>query len=82
MYVYYVFARYASKCSQIYVSVIHWTGDVILIGKWNMFRFNHPLQATRLRKEMKGVRILFLFMGFIFKVYLLVDEQIFQEART
>ena len=30
-------------------------GAVILLGQTNMFRFNHPAQAEKLRKEFKGV---------------------------
>ncbi|ELT98872.1 hypothetical protein CAPTEDRAFT_195907 [Capitella teleta] len=30
-------------------------GAVIMLGKTNMFRFNHPSQAARLRKELAGV---------------------------
>ena len=29
-------------------------GAVILLGKTNMFRFNHPAQAAKLRQELKG----------------------------
>ena len=33
---------------------LNWlTGAVILLGKTNMFRFNHPAQAAMLRKESK-----------------------------
>lgn len=27
---------------------------MILLGKTNMFRFNHPAQAAKLRQELKG----------------------------
>ena len=30
------------------------SGAVILLGKTNMFRFNHPAQAAKLRQELKG----------------------------
>jgi hypothetical protein len=30
-------------------------GAVILLGQANMFRFNHPAQAAKLREEYKGV---------------------------
>ena len=33
-------------------------GAVILIGQTNMFRFNHPAQAAKLRKEFKGVDVI------------------------
>ena len=33
------------------VSVSVSTGDVILLGKTNMLRFNHPQEAAKLRKK-------------------------------
>ncbi len=32
-------------------------GAVILLGKTNMFRFNHPAQAAKLRKELKDSNV-------------------------
>ena len=33
------------------------TGAVILLGKTNMFRFNHPGQVAQLKKDFKGVSL-------------------------
>ena len=40
----------------VYESTPLTQGAVILLGKTNMFRFNHPQQAQKLREEFKGVR--------------------------
>lgn len=38
------------------LSPLHYlTGAVILLGKTNMFRFNHPAEAAKMREELKSV---------------------------
>lgn len=43
----------AAECCQCVVCVFFSSGAVILLGRTNMFRFNHPKEAAKLREKRK-----------------------------
>ena len=43
------------------------SGAVILLGKTNMFRFNHPAEAAKMRQDFKGMR--YKITIYLFNIY-------------